>query len=127
MLDLKTVCGSNKCAKCARGVHFYYGFIMILDGPILCTCLNLVLYYFFSLGKPKSQYRWDLIKNCCILLKGLGCHFLCFCRYRNYEDFLLQFIWQDAPTLILVTLTILGLLGGVYLSPPVLFWFGDSF
>ena len=23
--------GSNTCAKCARGIHFYYGFIMILD------------------------------------------------------------------------------------------------
>ena len=30
-LILKNACSSNKCAKCARDVHFYYGFIMILD------------------------------------------------------------------------------------------------
>ena len=31
ILNLKSFCCSSTCAKCVRGVHFYYGFIMILD------------------------------------------------------------------------------------------------
>ena len=56
---------------------------------------------------PKSQYRFDFLRNCCIFLKNDGGLFLCFWRCRNYNDFLLQFTSQNytvTPKLIWVTL-----------------------
>ena len=42
----------------------------------------------------------------------MGGHFLCFCRCPNYDDFFDEFIFQNAPKLILATLGSFGPSGG---------------
>ena len=55
-----------------------------------------------------------------MFFKVFGGFFLCFCRCRNYDDFLLQFTFQNAPKLILATLAPFGPSGGSLCG--ILFW-----
>ena len=69
--------------------------------------------------KPKSHYRSDFIKACCILLKGCwGWPFLFFCRFLNYEDFPLQLTVPKALKLILEALGPFGPSGEAILVAP---------
>ena len=65
-----------------------------------------------SFWMPKSQYRFVFIRNLYIRLNVFGGSFSMFLQVSKSYDFLLQFTFQDAPKLILVTLA-LGLLGGL--------------
>ena len=69
-----------------------------------------------SVGFYTVAFSWKLGAN----------HFLCFCTYPNYDDFLLQFICQNVPKLILATLGPFGPSVCLSWKSPVLgCFFGD--
>ena len=72
-ISLENACGSYKCGKCVRGVHFYNGLMMILDMKAFCGLLE------GSLGNL-------------LFLVGLETLFHPCGRRPNHDDFLLQFI-----------------------------------
>ena len=134
---LKHACGSNTCAKCARDVRFYWGFIMVLDVKpfwglrvtLMRFCALFIGVYTWShlFGCPNRSIARTLYGIVEFAWKCLGDHFLCFCRCRDYNDFLEEFIFQSGPKLVLVPLAPFGPSAGVSWKPPVLGWFGGSF
>ena len=76
------------CARCALLLRFW-GLRVTTDRFCVFSFVFIICLLFLEVRIAISLgFKW-------------GGHFLCSCRCRNYDDFLLQFIHQNAPKLML--------------------------